>query len=91
MMLPAYHHDVRTTLTLDDDVAARLQAEVRRSGRSFKVVVNEYLRQALAQRRPRAAVSAFRVRPHELGGPLHGRTYDNVAELLESLEGPVHR
>jgi len=82
---------VRTTLTLDDDVAARLQAEARRSGRPFKVVVNEYLRQALAQRRPRVAAPVFRVRSHDLGGPQPGRTYDNIGELLESLEGPTHR
>jgi len=42
---------MRTTLTLDDDVAARLQAEARRSGRPFRTVVNEHLRAALAQRR----------------------------------------
>jgi hypothetical protein len=82
---------VRTTLTLDDDVASRLKAEALRTGRPFRVVVNERLRQALAQRRERATIPAFRVRPCHLGGPQPGRTYDNVAELLESLEGPTHR
>jgi len=32
---------VRTTLTLDDDVAAKLQAAARKSGRAFREVVNE--------------------------------------------------
>jgi len=82
---------VRTTLTLDDDVAARLKAEAQRSGRPFKVVVNEALRLALAHRRERRATPVFRVRPHDLGGPKPGFSYDNVAELLEALEGPVHR
>jgi hypothetical protein len=32
---------MRTTLTLDDDIAAGLQAEARKSGHPFKVVVND--------------------------------------------------
>ncbi len=35
---------MRTTLTLDDDIAAKLKAEARRSGRSFKAAVNDLLR-----------------------------------------------
>jgi hypothetical protein len=37
---------MRTTVTLDDDVDAMLRAEVRRTGRSFKQVVNELLRES---------------------------------------------
>ena len=35
---------VRATLTLDDDVKAKLDQEMRKSGKSFKEVVNDYLR-----------------------------------------------
>ena len=35
---------MRTTLTLDDDVAAKLKTESQRAGRSFREVVNETLR-----------------------------------------------
>jgi predicted nucleic acid-binding protein len=38
---------VRTTLTLDDDVAVRLEREVRKRGDSFKAVVNDLLRAGL--------------------------------------------
>ncbi|PYY05889.1 MAG: hypothetical protein DMG69_25080 [Acidobacteria bacterium] len=38
---------VRTTLTLDDDVAAKLRAEARRTGSPFKQLVNNLLRLAL--------------------------------------------
>jgi hypothetical protein len=38
---------MRTTLTLDDDVAAALTAEVRETGRTFKDVVNATLRAGL--------------------------------------------
>ena len=42
---------MRTTLTLDEDVARRLETEVSRSGRPFEQLANEYLRVALAQRK----------------------------------------
>lgn len=37
----------RTTLSLDDDVAAKLQEETRRRKTSFKAVVNDCLRRGL--------------------------------------------
>ena len=81
---------MRTTLTLDDDLAVRLQSESRRSGRPFKDVVNEYLRRGLeASRAPRPR-TAFKVKARPLG--IHaGLDYDNVADLLEQIEGPVAR
>ena len=82
---------MRTTLTLDEDVAARLQAEARKSGRPFKVVVNEYLRAGLAQRRVARRAARFTVAPFDLGGPRSGRSYDNIGALLEEAEGPAHR
>jgi hypothetical protein len=91
MMSTTYHLDVRTTLTLDDDVATRLQAEVRRSGKPFKVVVNEQLRASFALRRESAAVPRFEVKPFDMGPPLPGVDLDNIGALLEQLEGPSHR
>jgi len=82
---------VRTTLTLEDDVAARLQAEARRTGRPFKTIVNDHLRRSLAQRaQPRAKVP-FQLEVCDLGGPMPGRSYDNIGALLEEVEGPQHR
>jgi len=82
---------MRTTLTLDDDVATRLQAEARRSGLSFKTVVNEHLRAALAQRRASKAPPPFCVEPRYLGGPLPGLSYDNVGALLDAADGARER
>jgi hypothetical protein len=77
---------VRTTLTLDDDVASLLNKEVHRSGESFKQVVNRFLRLGLnASKRP--ARKSFRVKPLNLGLP----PFEKVEELLEYLEGPDHR
>ena len=39
---------MRTTLTLDDDLAAELNRTARLSGRSFKEVVNAVIRQGLS-------------------------------------------
>jgi len=82
---------MRTTLTLDEDVAARLRAEARRTGRPFRLVVNEYLRAGLAQRRAAKSAATFRVSPVHLGAPLPGRSYDDIGALLEEIEGSGHR
>jgi hypothetical protein len=80
---------VRTTLSLDDDVASLLKKEVRQSGTSFKEAVNRYLRLGLMASR-RAQRKKFVVTPRPLGLP-PGLSYDNVEELIEALEGPAHR
>ena len=90
MMPHLYHHDVRTTLTLDDDVAAKLQSAARRSGRSFREVVNETLRRGLVSSRP-ARREPFRIAPRSLGGVRPGISLENVGRLLEQVEGPLHR
>lgn len=82
---------MRTTLTLDEDIAARLQAESRRTGRPFKTVVNECLRAGLARRRAVQAVRPFRVEPVHLGPPIPGRSYDRISTLLQEAEGEEHR
>ena len=79
---------MRTTLTLDDDVAALLNKEMRKSGESFKQVVNRFLRLGLNGKPP--AAKAFKVTPWNLQPPT-GQSFDNVAELIEFLEGPYHR
>lgn len=88
MMSLINHKDVskRTTLTLDEDVAAELDAEMRSSGRSFKDTVNTVLRRGLhapeeARKRP-----AFEIKARDLGLRA-GVDLDNVEELLDDLEG----
>jgi len=81
---------VRTTLTLDEDVAAKLRDRARRTGQSFKAVVNQALRAGLNARRTLVPDRPFKVQARELGlRPAY--SYDNVAELLEQLEGPSRR
>lgn len=77
---------MRTTLTLDEDVAKLLEKELRRSGKPFKQVVNDFLRLGLtASKQPPR--KPFKVTPINLGLP----HYDKVEDLLEQLEGPEYR
>ncbi len=91
MMPDSQHQRMRTTLTLDDDLAARLKAESRRAGRSFRDVVNETLRRGLMSRRIPPQREPFRVTPHDFGELRPGLSLDNIAELIEQVEGPLHR
>ncbi len=76
---------MRTTLTIDDDVAVLLEKEVRKSGRPLKQVVNDRLRLGYSAKQPER--KPFKVKPINLG-LAH---YDKVEELLERLEGPEYR
>lgn len=55
--------DVRTTLTLDDDVARLVEDAVHRERRPMKQIVNDALRQALAPLAPRQ--EPYHLTPHE--------------------------
>ena len=90
MMLFYYHQDVRTTLTIDDDIAAKLNAEMRRTGKSFKDTVNQALRIGLSVRKEMKSAQPFKVRARPFG-LYPGLNYDNIGELLEQTEGPSHR
>ena len=82
---------MRTTLSLDDDVAALLARAVKRRGTSFKDTVNEALRRGLeAMAKPARPASSYRVKPFNLGGSLVG-SLDNVEEVLSRTEGEDHR
>ena len=81
---------MRTTLTLDEDVAAKLKTEARKSGRPFKQVVNETLREGLVRPKPTKKLPPFKVKARNLG-LRPGLSYDNIGLLLEQIEGPFHK
>lgn len=59
---------MRTTLTLDDDVAHQLRELARQRGASFKEVVNDTLRAGLQRgRKPATRLPPFRVVPKACG------------------------
>jgi hypothetical protein len=82
---------MRTTLTIDDDVAVRLERERRKRRVSLKAVVNDVLRTGLdALGRPERRREQFRTKGFNLGPSLVG-SLDNVEEVLSRTEGEDHR
>ena len=82
---------MRTTLILDDDVAAKLEAEALRAGRPFHDIVNETLRRGLASQRATSQPRPFTVETRDLGDLKPGLSIDNVAELIEQVESSAFR
>jgi len=59
---------MRTTLTLDDDLAKRLRELAGHGGRSFKEVTNEVIRRGLSAGAPQVeGVRPFRAEPQACG------------------------
>jgi predicted transcriptional regulator len=56
---------MRTTLTLDPDVARMLEEEAHRQRKPFKHVVNEAIRRGLTPRAPGRHAARYQVRPHK--------------------------
>jgi hypothetical protein len=83
---------VRTTLTIDDDIAKLVEQEVRRSGESYKGAVNRLLRLGLTASAKPEVEKPFVVKPFPLGiGAMLDRHHGKVSSLIEELEGPNHR
>ena len=77
---------MRTTLTLDDDLAAKLQQLARRTGRPFKQVVNEAIRKGLsAGAKPGEEPPPFQVKPRACGFRA-GIDIGKLNQLVDDLE-----
>ena len=77
---------MRTTLTIDDQIAEELKRLAFESGRSFKEVVNESLRRGLASRQAVPESRPYRLKGISLGGPVPGVDLDKALQLAELLE-----
>ncbi len=76
---------MRTTLTLEPDVAERLRQETRRTGRPFKAVVNEALRRGLGAAGKPPRPPRFVVEPYAFGAR-PGFDLDRMNQLADELE-----
>ena len=82
---------MRTTLTLDKDVAAALERLRKARKASLKAVVNEALREGLGRMAsPTRARRVKRTRPVSLGRCL-ASSIDNTSEVLAIAEGESFR
>ena len=81
---------MRTTLTLDEDVAQKTRNLAKRMKKPFKNVVNEALRLGLDQVEQPLKRQKYRTDPHEMG-LREGHNLDNIQELLAQVEGEDFR
>jgi len=80
-----YSEDMRTTLTLADDVAAAVEKLRRDRSIGLSEAVNDLVRAGLVQER---SAKPFVQKTHSLGD---GIDYSNVADAIETLDGPAAR
>jgi len=76
---------MRTTLTIDDDLAAILERERLRKGVSFKEIVNSVIRRGLASEQAIPAAHSVRTRPHHFRFK-PGVDLDKLNQLADELE-----
>lgn len=77
---------MRTTLTLDPDVAAKARKGAAKLGKPFKEVVNAALRIGLDHVLKPPVSKPYRTKGRPLG-LRRGFSYDNIGELLARAEG----
>jgi hypothetical protein len=76
---------MRTTLTLDRDVAAGLEKEMKRTGRGLKATINDLLRRGLRMSGRPPRPPRFEVEPHPFGVK-PGIDLDRMNQLVDELE-----
>ena len=81
---------MRTTLTLDDDVAAKVRDEMLRNGTTMKQIVNVTLRRGFDAPGEEDLASPFTVDERPMGIRA-GFDLDDISGLLDVLDGPAHR
>ena len=80
---------MRTTLTLDPDVASKAKKSAAKTGKPLKEIINAALRIGLEQVANPPGAKPYRTRGRPMG-LRQGLSYDNVAELLARAEGEDH-
>jgi hypothetical protein len=77
---------MRTTLTLDEDVAQKTRELALKLKKPFKVVLNEALRKGLEEVEKPLKRLPYRTVPHEMS-LREGFSLDNIQELISHAEG----
>ena len=76
---------MRTTITLDPDVAEVVKQSMRRTGKGLKAVVNDAIRRGLGSSGGRAAEKQFKVQAHAFGFR-PGIDLDLMNQFVDELE-----
>ena len=80
---------MRTTVTLDEDVVAKLRDRMNRSGTTFKETLNVCLRRGLEQPTDEDLSRPFTVEARSMGLRA-GIDLDDIGGLLDLLDGPAY-
>ena len=80
---------MRTTLTLDPDIAAKAKKGAAKLRKPFKEIINAALRIGLDEILAPPSAKPFRTKARPLG-LRRGFSYDNISELLARAEGEDH-
>ena len=82
---------MRTTLTIDDEVAAGLKRiQKRNPQRSFKDIVNDVMKKGLAVNGDTSRVP-YKIGPLKKTNPKSGLNFDNIGALISLVEGDFHK
>ena len=81
---------MRTTLTLDPDIAAKAKKGAAKLHKPFKEVINAALRVGLDEILSPPAAKPYQTKPRPLG-LRSGFSYDNISELIAAAEGENHQ
>jgi hypothetical protein len=80
---------MRTTLTLDPDVAAKVKKGAKKLGKPLKEVINAALRMGLDSVLNPPPAKPYHTESLPMG-LRQGFSYDNIADLLARAEGEDH-
>ena len=81
---------MRTTLTLEDDVATKVRDEMQRTGAPMKQIVNVTLRRGFESPGEEELATPFTVEARPMG-LRPGFDLDDIGGLLDVLDGPTRR
>ena len=76
---------MRTTIHINDHLFARLKEVAARTGRTMTSVIEDALRQSMAQSRPKAR-KAIRLTTVDGKGPRPGVDLDDTASLFDLMD-----
>ena len=76
---------MRTTLTIEEDVAQQIRQRMAEKKLPLKRVVNDALRAGLSKTGKKEKIPPFVVKPHSFGF-LPGIDHDKLGQLLDQLD-----
>jgi hypothetical protein len=81
---------MRTTITIDDDIAARLLRLAEDQKKNKKDIINEILRRGLEEARENPSIKKYTTRGKDLGQCRYP-SMDDISDIIAVAEGESHK